>query len=96
MIQKLILSMFAVASLSAFAQEEIPAPVTEQPNAGSSNRDPAQDTVPGRKQTDEELRVLAQLPEAQAKRDTHSMQIEVYKQLFNKELKPDQREDVEE
>lgn len=81
---------------SAFAQEEEPAPVNDQP-AAVDGRDPAaQDAAAGKKSNPDELRVLAQLPEAQAKKDVHSVQLEVYKSLFNKELKPDQREDVEE
>lgn len=86
-----LLIVMAIFSPPLWAQEESPAPVADQ-----SARDPAQDTIPGKKATDEELRVQAQLPEALAKKDAHSMQLEVYKSLFNKDLKPDQREDVEE
>lgn len=89
------LTAFWGASVT-FAQEEAPAPINDAAPVSATTRDPAQDGVPGRKVVDEELRVLPQLPEAQAKRDAHTVQLEVYKSLFNKDLKQDQREDVEE
>jgi hypothetical protein len=95
MIRKLFLIAVVGFSFSSLAQEAMPAPVSDT-SANPSGREPAQDSIPGRKANDEELRVAARLPEAQAKKDMRSIQLEVYKSLFNKELKPDQREDVEE
>jgi hypothetical protein len=68
------------------AQEATPAPLEE------SSRSPAQDTA--LKHNDDELKVLPRLPEAVVKRDTRSLQNEVYKTIYNRELKNDQREDV--
>jgi hypothetical protein len=65
----------------------------EEPVAEGS-REPAQDSIPGRPAKEDELRVLSQLPEASVRRDTRSMQNEVYKSIYNRELKQDQREDV--
>jgi hypothetical protein len=65
---------------------------SEEPTA-EGMRDPASD-IPGKKGTDEELRVRNQLPDAVTKKDARSLQSEVYKQIYNRELKPDQREDV--
>jgi|GEM_PF-4753249 len=65
----------------------------EEPVAEGS-REPAQDSIPGKTAKEDELRVLPQLPEASVRRDTRSMQSEVYKSIYNRELKQDQREDV--
>lgn len=65
----------------------------EEPVAEGS-REPAQDSIPGKPMKEDELRVLPQLPEASVRRDTRSMQSEVYKSIYNRELKQDQREDV--
>lgn len=67
--------------------------VADEPVAEGS-REPAQDSIPGKPAKEDELRVLPQLPEAAVRRDTRSMQSEVYKSIYNRELKQDQREDV--
>jgi len=102
--KKLIL-LLSVFGAFAWAQQETgldatePAPVMST-NDGMSEpaaegaRDPASESIPGHKPTDEELRVRTQLPDAQVKKDARSMQSEVYKTIYNRELKPDQREDV--
>lgn len=72
-------------------EEQIPMPVGDEPMA---DRAPAQDPVPGRPVNEDNLKVLPELPEAQVKRDARTYQNEVYKSLYNKDLKPDQREDV--
>lgn len=45
---------------------------------------------------EEDLRVQAQLPEAQVKLDTRTLQREVYKNLYNQELKDERHDPVEE
>ena len=46
---------------------------------------------------EDDLKVMAALPEAMIKIDARSLQREVYKELYNEELKEDHREeDVEE
>lgn len=94
----LLLSFVNAVGFAAWSQEELDAAAItadsgmSEPTAETS-RDPASD-IPGRKTNEEELRVLNHLPDAQQKRDTRSMQNEVYKSIYNRELKPDQREDV--
>jgi hypothetical protein len=93
----LIFILLSVLARFVWAQEEPAAePAVENMSgepAAEGMRDPASD-IPGRKSTDEELRVRSQLPDAVAKKDTRSLQGEVYKQIYNRDLKPDQREDV--
>lgn len=66
------------------------------------DRDPAAIGIAAKKRTypgggdEEDLRVLAALPEAAMKTDSRSLQREVYKQLFNQELKEDRQDEVEE
>lgn len=85
-----ILSLF---SFSALAQEDLPEFEFE--------RDPASVTAP-RKRTypggadEEDLTVQAQLPEATLKTDARGIQKEVYKSVFNQELKDERQEAVEE
>jgi hypothetical protein len=103
---KTLILLFSVIGAFAWAQEEMgseeaPAPASvasandgmSEPVA-ESTRDPASESVPGRKANEEELRVRPSLPDAQVKKDTRSLQAEVYKSVYNKDLKPDQREDV--
>ena len=70
----------------------------EASNAFSEGREPAAANVAAplskAKPLSDDLRVQPSLPEAQTRRDTRSLQAEVFKTLFNKELKPDQREDA--
>lgn len=47
-----------------------------------------------KKAAGEELKVRPSLPDAVVKKDTKSVQREVFKSLYNKDLKPDQREDA--
>ena len=82
-----IAALILLLSLNAFAQEEeMPVPLTEETRA------PASEAAPRRSEDD--LKVQAALPEALVKRDTRSLQNEVYKTIYNRELKNDQREDV--
>lgn len=102
--------MFAALILSgcfAFAQEEqeaveadLNAIELQAPTSGMDmNREPAAASLgapsPAKaaQQTDD-LRIAAQLPEAQLRKDARSLQNEVFKTMFNKELKPDQRDDA--
>lgn len=90
--KKILLVIAAAFSFSVFAQEEeaIPMPI----NDAQSNRDPAQDKVPGKHGSEDDLRVLPALPDAVVKKDPRSVQNEVYKTIYNRDLKPDQREDI--
>lgn len=83
---------FGLGTVAAAQDDATPAPVTDAATA-TTDRTPAQDPSTG-KNNEDELKVQAQLPEAQLKRDARSMQNEVYKSIYNRELKQDQREDV--
>lgn len=100
---KAFLVLLALLSGVAFAQtqqENEPGTIvggmdgSEEPVAETTTREPAQENIPGKPAKEDELRVLPQLPDAQLKRDARSIQREVYKSIYNRELKPDQREDV--
>jgi hypothetical protein len=86
-----VLSLSVVAQEEGSSGEQVPLPVNEDSTA---DRAPAQDSVPGHVVNEDDLKVLPQLPEAQVKQDARSVQSEVYKSLYKRELKPDQREDV--
>lgn len=91
---KLVL-ILGFISFSAVAQDFLSEP---EP----ADRDPAaiapmtvKRNFPGA-QDEEDLRVQAQLPEAAMRADTRGMQREIYKSLFNQELKEERHEEVEE
>lgn len=89
------LLVLALAVTSATAQEEdlLPAEV---------DRDPAAVQLPIKKKNypgavdEEPLQVQAALPEAAIKTDARSLQRDVYKQLFNQELKEERHDEAEE
>ncbi|MBX3021462.1 MAG: hypothetical protein KF799_07255 [Bdellovibrionales bacterium] len=84
------------ACIASVAVAEDFAPVTE------IDRDPAALVVPLKKRSypgggdEEDLRVQASLPEAALKTDSRTLQRDVYKQLYNQELKEDRHDEVEE
>ncbi|HMN66911.1 MAG TPA: hypothetical protein PKC28_00070 [Bdellovibrionales bacterium] len=80
------------------AQEDL---LTE-PHMADEGRDPAAVRATLNKRTypggvdEEDLRVLAALPEAGLKTDARTVQREVYKGLFNQEMKDERHDPVEE
>ena len=93
---KLIL-ILGFISFSAAAQEFL-----SEPDAATVDRDPAavqplntKRSYPGA-QDEEDLRVQTQLPEAAMRADTRGMQREIYKSLYNQELKEEHHDEVEE
>jgi DNA/RNA endonuclease G (NUC1) len=87
---KILCALILMTAWTALALDAEPAPVDA---TQGSERAPAQESTPGHTNPDE-LKVQAQLPDAQQKKDARSLQNEVYKSIYNRELKPDQREDV--
>ena len=93
MINTFLLVLVATAGVSAVA-EEMP----------EMDRDPANLIIPASsvKRTypggadEEDLRVLASLPEAAQRTDARGIQKEVYKSLYNQELKEESTAPVEE
>jgi hypothetical protein len=93
---KLIL-ILGFISFSAAAQDFL-----SEPEATAVDRDPAavqplnlKRSYPGA-QDEEDLRVQAQLPEAAMRADTRGMQREIFKALYNQELKDEHHDEVEE
>jgi hypothetical protein len=104
--KSLILIASLILGFTVYAQDEARPAVSDlgddAPESADvttdGTREPAAAEVgaqaPKTKMETDDLRVQAQLPEAQVKRDTRTMQSEVFKTLYNKDLKPDQREDA--
>jgi len=73
------------------------APVVAEPA-----RDPSALTLQPRKRSypggadEEDLRVMANLPEAEIRTDARGLQREVYKSVYNQELKEERHDDAEE
>jgi hypothetical protein len=91
---------FAALPLFATAQDLGPGPLPD--NAADFDREPAALPPTTKKRNfpgaadEEDLRVLASLPEAAMRIDARSLQREVYKQLYNQELKEETQNDLEE
>lgn len=91
--QKILFVLIGLSMNSAWAQDEAMATDVE--------RDPAAVVAPGKRAypggaDEEDLRVQAQLPEAALKTDARSIQKDVYRNMFNQELKEERQEAVEE
>lgn len=103
MMKKLMCSVFAIACgvtpLSLWAQDLGPGPGSD--GTADFDREPAT-VIPQKKRNypgaadEEDLRVQAALPEAAMRIDSRTLQREVYKQLFNQELKEETQNDLEE
>lgn len=83
-------------------QESDPFSAQVQQELSDSERDPAAVNVPSRRRNypggadEEDLRVQVNLPQAESKVDSRLLQRDVYKQLFNQELKEERDDEVEE
>ena len=70
--------------------------------SGEADRDPAAVKVYSGKRTypggsdEEDLQVQTKIPEAALKTDSRSVQRDVYKELYNQEMKEERQETVEE
>ncbi len=100
----ILLSVFFVVT-SAFAEEDFLAtPNVSNADANVEQREPATalpQLVPNKRHyaggaDEEDLQVQTQLPEAALHTDSRSLQREVYKSLYNEELKDERQEAVEE
>ncbi len=84
-----------VASGAAYAEENIDL-------SGEVDRDPAFVKVYSGKRTypgggdEEDLQVQTKIPEAALKTDSRTVQRDVYKELYNQEMKEERQENVEE
>jgi hypothetical protein len=90
MIRLFLAGLLAVAFNFASAEEMV-----------EFDREPAAVTKPGKRsypggQDEEDLRVLATVPDASLKTDSRSVQREVYRNLYNQELKEEHPETLEE
>ena len=99
----LLMSFAVLLGLAVYAQQEAASdpldetPVQQPEPLTDGSREPAAATVPATAKVlsdSDELRVQTQLPEAKIQRDTKTVQKEVFKTIYNQELKPDQREDA--
>ena len=88
----------AFAQFDDFAGGFEPAPSA----APAAARDPSALTLQPRKRTypggsdEEDLRVMAALPEAEIRTDARTLQRDVYKTVYNQELKEERHDDAEE
>ncbi len=89
----LFLGLLAIANFSAFA-EDIKDDVDRDP-ASTMLAPAGKRTYPGGGD-EEDLQVQNRIPEAALKTDPRSLQREVYKGLYNQELKDERQETVEE
>ena len=106
---KLLIVIFSLVSMPAWAQDFLSETESAvDPEASSAvefdmGRDPAatpsalnvKRSYPGGAD-EEDLRVLPALPEAAMKTDTRTVQREVYKTLYNQDLKDERHDPVEE
>lgn len=102
---KMWIVLLSFLTLPAWAQDEFLSeePLPVEMGEFDMGRDPAavpstlntKRTYPGGAD-EEDLRVLPALPEAAMKSDARSVQREVYKALYNQELKDDRHDPVEE
>lgn len=88
------LTLFAWSAVADDFLSE-PEPEPEREPAAIESTLSAKRTYPGGAD-EEDLRVQAALPEAALKTDARSIQRDVYKAMFNKELKDDRQDAVEE
>lgn len=93
--KSLLVLVFLSMALPAWADE-----ISDEA-AEPVDRDPAAITLPSQPKSypggadEDNLRVLASLPEAAIKIDARSLQREVYRQLYKQEMKEQHRDDVE-
>lgn len=93
---KTIVAIVSLICVGSAAYAEDFAPVQE------IDRDPAALAVPLKKRgypggaDEEDLRVMAVLPEAALKTDSRTLQRDVYKQMYNQDLKEERHDEVEE
>jgi hypothetical protein len=106
---KMWIVLLSFLALPAWAQDDFLSETESAVETGASDiefdmgRDPAavpstlnsKRSYPGGAD-EEDLRVLPALPEAALKTDSRSVQREVYKALYNQELKDDRHDHVEE
>lgn len=92
MIFRIFLFFLLGFNLVAMAQEEFEFEVEREPATISLS---TQRSYPGARDEDQ-LQVQSQLSEPLAKMDTRGIQREVYRGLFNQELKDDRQETMEE
>lgn len=92
MLRLFVLMMGLGLANIALAQEDV-LDVDREPAAIVTN--PAKRTYPGGAD-EEDLRVQNKLPDAALKTDSRTLQREVFKQLYNQELKDDRPETMEE
>jgi hypothetical protein len=97
-----MIKLICIASLACLASPVLAQDMTAPATGADVDRDPAAISMPTKKRTyagggdEEDLRVLAALPEAAMKTDQRSLQKEVYKQLFNQDLKEESHDELEE
>ncbi len=89
----LILSFLAWSGMAA-AEDFLSEPEPEREPASVAPLS-VKKTYPG-SQDEEDLRVQTTLPEASMRADTRGMQREIFKALYNQELKEEHRDEVEE
>ena len=86
----------ALGQIDDFASVVAPRPAAEAP------RDPSALVIPPRKRAypggadEEDLRVQPALADAEIKMDSRTLQRDVYKSVFNQELKEERHDDAEE
>jgi len=90
---KLIL-ILGFISFSAVAQDFLSEPEPERDPAAAQPLN-VKRSYPGA-QDEEDLRVQTALPEAAMRADTRGMQREIFKSLYNQELKEERHDEVEE
>ncbi|NJM10426.1 MAG: hypothetical protein HC883_06140 [Bdellovibrionaceae bacterium] len=97
--KKLILALglitFSFTAWTAAAEDFLSEPSPEREPAAVTNALSPKRTYPGGAD-EEDLRVQTALPEAALRTDARSIQREVYKALYNQELKDDRQDAVEE
>ena len=93
---KLLLAMTMVlGARSVFAQDALSDPEPERDPAAVSQSLNVKRNYPGGLD-EEDLQVQASIPEAALHTDSRTLQREVYKSLYNQELKDDRQDAVEE
>jgi hypothetical protein len=93
------LIVYALIGLSlgtfAYAEEALMEMPERDPSSMQNLAPSSKRTYPGGAD-EEDLQVLNRLPDSQVKTDSRSVQREVYKALYNEEMKEERQENVEE
>jgi hypothetical protein len=84
-----------IAGSLAWAEEDLMDLPEREPNAVNVVAPSAKRTYPGGAD-EEDLQVQAHLPEAEMKENAHAVQREVFKELYNQEMKEERNDTVEE